>query len=359
MRMRFLEELVCRIDPPFKDFSSNQQRIGARPLDRMQAESGGRWCQAPLNWRHSTRACEKHVTKVSVMLRHGLVLFALIVVSLACSISRAERVGYSFTGAFQGSGTQTYSLFGITVPRNSPVSGTFSYDTTTPGVDAAPGVRTFHQFISGGYSLNINSGDIQLAASDYIITVANDYGSPASDLFSVDYNYDSANGVTPERIMVNGTEWAGARAFIKVALSWDPATFPEPDEPKLTADRPATLSPGVSAFVGSTGTPRLFSVTSISAIVPPVGDFNCDDKLDTNDYVEWRKVFGETESQFLCADANNDAIVDAADYVVWRKASAAGTGFAPVPEPSGLMMIVTGLVLVWRAMPWQRDGRQR
>jgi hypothetical protein len=284
-----------------------------------------------------------------------LIIFSLL---LGVGSVRAERVGFQFTGALQVAGSGNVSIFNISVPKNSPVTGTFAYDTATDleGVGAS---QIYHQLISGGYRLNINNGAIQLAASDYTITVADDTGSPASDSFSVDYNYDSVGPppVTPAKILVNGTEWTGSRAFIKYYLSWDPATFMDS---KLTANRP--LTPGASAlteFVGSSPnpSPRFFSVTSTSAIVPPIGDYNRDGKVDACDYTEWRKAFGTSASY---ADGNNDGVVDAADYVIWQKASTPGIGVVLIPEPSGLVMTFTGLVFfARRAIPWLRDVRRR
>jgi hypothetical protein len=262
---------------------------------------------------------------------------------------RAERVGYSFQGNLQVLGTGNVSLFNISVPKTSPVTGTFSYDTATQVIGAGA-TQTYPQLISGGFTLNINNGAIKLVASDYTITVADDSGSPASDSFSVDYNYDSAAlpPIAPEKLLVNGAQWTGSRAFIKYFLSWDPSTFMDS---ALTAGRPLTPSPGVTAFVGSNGTPRFFSVTSTSAIEPPSGDFNDDGQVNSFDYTEWRKSF---------ADGNNDGVVDAADYVIWRKASAPGIGVVLIPEPSGLVMTFSGLIFfAWRAVPWIRDERRR
>lgn len=273
---------------------------------------------------------------------------------------RAERVGFQFTGALTVAGSGNVTLFGISVPKNAPVTGAFSYDTATE-VMGTGATQTYNQSIFGGYTLNINNGAILLSASDYTITVADDNGSPPSDSFSVDYNYDStaAPPITPEKILVNGTQWTGTRAFIKYFLSWDSSTFMDSE---LTADRPLTpATPSVIAFVGSSTSPKFFSVTSTLAIVPPIGDYNRDGKLDGSDYTEWRKAFGESQPAFLYADGSNNGEVDAADYVVWRKRSALGNGFAlPLPEPSCLVMGVIGLViLVWRAMPWQSDERRR
>jgi hypothetical protein len=129
---------------------------------------------------------------------------------------------------------------------------------------------------------------------------------------------------------------------------------------KLTADRPLTpAASSVSEFVGSSPipTPRFFSVTSTSAIVPLVGDYNRDGKVDACDYTEWRSAFGNSASY---ADGNNDGVVDAADYVFWRRYAMAGLGVALVPEPSGLVMTIAALVFfAWRATPCLHDEHRR
>jgi pectate lyase len=72
------------------------------------------------------------------------------------------------------------------------------------------------------------------------------------------------------------------------------------------------------------------------------GDFNADTKVDSADYVVWRKGLGTTYMS--------------ADYDVWRtqfgqnigSGSGAGTGSA-VPEPSSILFVVFGLSLRWIA----------
>lgn len=258
---------------------------------------------------------------------------------------RGERVGYNFTGTLTGS--SNISLFGSTVARPSPVSGTFAFDTTTPGVDLQPGVRSYHQYIQGGYTLNINNGQLKLSAHDYIITVGNDQRSPLADYFNVTYANFNVTPVPPP-IEVNGVAWDGTKiGTINLDLSWPANYFTDPDEPKLTSARPATSSPGVLAFVGSANsgsgvTPRFFTMTSISTIAPLTGDYNRDGKVDSSDYVEWRKVFDGATADRLYADGNIDGVVDAADYIVWRRAmtagGAAGTGILNVPEPVGALL---------------------
>jgi hypothetical protein len=273
--------------------------------------------------------------------RQAISVFTLLAV---CSNSRGERVGFEFTGALQGGSTGTYSLFGINIPRNSPIAGTFSYDTTTEGIEAESGTRKFPQFIHGGYNLDINNGAIRLSASDYVVTVADDYQRmpEAVDLISIDF--DSRNKLMSAPILVNGEPWTGPTAFLKVELSWPASAFEGADEPKLASDRPLGPDPGVSAFVGSTVVPRLLLIDAISAIAPLVGDYNRDGKQQASDYAEWRRAFGKAGESYLYADGNKDGVVDVADYVVFRHASGHAVANSAIPEPRGFTLTVTGAV---------------
>jgi hypothetical protein len=256
-----------------------------------------------------------------------------------CSNLRGERVGFKFTGALEGSSAGTYLLFGTNVPQNSPITGSFSFDTTAVGVDTEPGVRIFPQFIEGGFTLDINHGAIRLSASDYAITVADDLEREpeAADVLSVDF--DARFEPLPVPILVDGVPWTSSNTLVKVELSWVPSTFTDADEPKLTPDRPLTPGSAKSGFVdGGSGPPRLFSVDSISAIAPLAGDYNRDGKLNAKDYAEWRSAFGHQDEAFRYADGNHDGVVDAADYVAFRNASAMGATVSTIPEPQSLTM---------------------
>ena len=272
--------------------------------------------------------------------RQAISVFTLLAM---CSNSRGERVGFEFTGALQGGSNGTYSLFGINVPRNSPITGSFSFDTTTEGIEPEPGTRMFPQFIQGGYNLDINNGAIRLSASDYVVTVTDDYERipEAVDIFNIDF--DSRIYPLAAPILVNGEPWAGPTAFVRVELSWPASAFEGIDEPKLASDRPLEPDPGVSAFVGSMGNAlRLFSIDSISGIAPLVGDYNRNGKQEANDYAEWRRAFGKAGENFLYADGNKDGVVDAADYVVLRNVLAHAVADSAIPEPRGFTMAAAG-----------------
>jgi hypothetical protein len=282
------------------------------------------------------------------MCRAQLVILASLLLLIVCSNSRGERVGFTFAGQLQGGSTGTYNLFGISVPKNSSVTGTFSYDTTAQGLDGEPGMRSYQQLIAGGYTLNINNGAIRMSASDFRIDVTDDFQRqmPGETVDTFDVAFDSRFNLTPSPLVVNGNSWAGATAFMRLELSWPWSTFADADEPKLTPDRPLTPNFSNSAYstVGS-GTPRLFSISSISAIAPLAGDYNRDGTIDASDYAEWRQAFGESGEACLFADGNNSAVVDAADYVIWRDALGPSGAFSIAPEPSSLGIMAAGLFL--------------
>ncbi len=262
-----------------------------------------------------------------------------------------ERVGYRFEGALiQIGAAGTYSLYGTAVPKTSPIKGTFAYDTTSEGTETESGVKVFPQTIAGGYTLEINNGALKLAASEYKVTVANDFvrTPEAVDIFSVDF--DSRVSPTPMAMVVNGTPWAGATAFIKTELNWPSSTFVDPGEPLLTADRPSTTDFGQSAFVGSSGSARLMNIMSVTPITPSAADYNVDGVVNNYDFTEWTRAFGGSSAELLFADGNEDLTVDAADYSVWRDAMGGASAAVAVPEPAGWMILLSISGMLGRRM---------
>jgi hypothetical protein len=81
--------------------------------------------------------------------------------------------------------------------------------------------------------------------------------------------------------------------------------------------------PGTSGASGSaansTYAPMIGDTFDIITIAPglgPVGDYDGDNDVDTDDHVRWMALFGTNDA---AADGNQDGVVNAADYVVWRK----------------------------------------
>jgi hypothetical protein len=101
-------------------------------------------------------------------------------------------------------------------------------------------------------------------------------------------------------------------------------------------------------------------VVDASGVLAP-GDYDTDNLVDDDDYLEWRQVFGQGaatgQHTLLFPDGNYDDDVDAADYVVWRKfhgqsgptSPPAGsvTAGSTVPEPATALLMAIGIGLVF------------
>lgn len=80
------------------------------------------------------------------------------------------------------------------------------------------------------------------------------------------------------------------------------------------------------------------------------GDFDGNGSVGPEDYNVWRSGFGTSIAAGTGADGNGNGVIDAADYVIWRNATGAGSGssnFAPVPEPTGALLAIMGLIFVF------------
>jgi len=94
---------------------------------------------------------------------------------------------------------------------------------------------------------------------------------------------------------------------------------------------------------------------AVPSLVP--GDYDGNGTVGPEDYNFWRENFGDPIAAGTGADGNRNGVVDAADYVVWRQNVTAGVGsgsLASVPEPSGLILLAIGGVLLgWARRPHQ------
>ena len=70
--------------------------------------------------------------------------------------------------------------------------------------------------------------------------------------------------------------------------------------------------------VGHTETAPTTADTSTTTTASEPGDYDRDGIVEADDYLVWRRSFGQT-GPGRAADGNQDGVVDAADYLVWRK----------------------------------------
>ena len=91
----------------------------------------------------------------------------------------------------------------------------------------------------------------------------------------------------------------------------------------------------------------------IETLPPPPalpGDYNGDNMVDETDYTVWRD---NIDTEFDLPNDETPGSVDPSDYDVWRAhfgESLSGNGSvasSPVPEPSGLLLILVGAVVVY------------
>jgi hypothetical protein len=87
----------------------------------------------------------------------------------------------------------------------------------------------------------------------------------------------------------------------------------------------------------------------VERLAPPSADFNSDGRVDSADYVIWRKADGTQQGYDTwranigatvgTGDFNGDGAVNAADYIMWRNSDSSQLGYdnwrANFGEPAG------------------------
>ncbi len=141
------------------------------------------------------------------------------------------------------------------------------------------------------------------------------------------------------------------------------ANFTDPSfQWALTAQGSAGYNPVITAVRFSSQSVADYTVSNIwigsaATILPPTlasqGDFNHDGRVDAADYVEWRKMMGQTGSN-LTADGNGNYQIDMGDLSVWRSyfgqiVSGSGAAWIDgeyVPEPSSCLLLIGCLIIL-------------
>ena len=92
-------------------------------------------------------------------------------------------------------------------------------------------------------------------------------------------------------------------------------------------------------------------IDSASLVATPAGipgDFNDDGVVNAADYTVWRDNLGATDESTLNGNGSSNGVVDAADYNLWvanyGEGSEASSISAAVPEPTGLLLFISGLL---------------
>jgi hypothetical protein len=295
--------------------------------------------------------------------RRDWFFIAAVTICIPAAVLRAERVSYSFAGALTLSPYEP-TLFGKTFPSPTLIEGSFAFNTDSPPEPGPSGPKSYKQSIAEGFTLKIGEQVLLLSADHFQIRVANDYkrqSNPQETVDTVDIKFDSADTtITPGPLMVNRAPWSSeSHSFIVLELTYPPNTFTDASLPTML---PATYSKAPYSIVGSGSDSsqfQFFSVSSLSTITPPVGDYNTDGALGSSDYDEWRSAFGDTSVTAPFADGNGDGMVDGADYVVWRHAFEAthgGTGVTvtTVPEPARLILASVAAFALWLPLTRRR-----
>jgi GH25 family lysozyme M1 (1,4-beta-N-acetylmuramidase) len=79
------------------------------------------------------------------------------------------------------------------------------------------------------------------------------------------------------------------------------------------------------------------------------GDYDNNVIVDTADFVLWRKTIGKSVNQGVGTDGDLSGLIDAGDYTIWKTnfgktvpnvPSGTGAGFASVPEPASLFLLI-------------------
>lgn len=87
-----------------------------------------------------------------------------------------------------------------------------------------------------------------------------------------------------------------------------------------------------------------YSVTTLELSAVP-GDFNGDGMVDAADLAQWQGNFPKSAGgNWTTGDADGDGDVDGADFIVWQTHFGT-TAAAAVPEPGGILIAATGLLL--------------
>jgi T5SS/PEP-CTERM-associated repeat protein len=153
----------------------------------------------------------------------------------------------------------------------------------------------------------------------------------------------SLGGTLDVSLLAGFTPQAGDVFEIMTAIGGIDGTFASTILPALAGNLTWNVDYGANSVT--------LAVAAVVVSVP--GDYNGDGIVDAADYTVWRDTLGQVGIG-LPADGDGNGVIDGGDYDVWTTnfgnhagAGASGSASAAVPEPSTLVMLLTGILSIF------------
>lgn len=277
-----------------------------------------------------------------------LLLPALLSLSTVSNLSAIE-VTFTAGGTLSGVGPDLLSEFSV----GDPFKITLTYESDT--IDAFPEDTELANYRNSvvsvvgqidGYEFSwdppnpnaVNTSSITVDVDRVMDIITYDFTSGVSNFIA-----SPVNGLTPYFGNFPLFEVDGPGGFLGTQDL--PTTVPTIDQFTATTFKNFRIQwepgPTLSKIEGNYD--YIYAGTSA-----PDGDFNLDGFVDAADYTIWRDNLGSTTN--LDADASGNSLIDQADYAIWvtnyGMSSSATAASNAVPEPMGVLILLTGLLSV-------------
>lgn len=164
-----------------------------------------------------------------------------------------------------------------------------------------------------------------------------------------DYGVSGVGQVQLAFLNAGGNILPGSPQFLNIPPS---ASYVEYQHTFMAPVNAAAVFLGVNSVTGAvTGATSHVYVDDVSFAAESgfaPADFNQDTFVDALDFSIWKGAFGTTDG----ADADGDDDSDGADFLAWQRlfgsTSSATVASTAIPEPSGWILFVTGLLAIRR-----------